>query len=168
MLMGFDPIVFDYLTSASLVAGAALFMAAGVILMRQATGIGAMQMQAWIALISFPILFVFSYAFEDDHLSQLLTLNLRHVAALLFTVVATTIVAHGSWYYLLQKYPVSVLTPYGLLAPLFGVGFGLVLFDEPVTWRFIVGGAVTLAGVFIINLRSAEKLKKNAQVSADA
>lgn len=165
MVLGFDPIVFDHLSSASLVAGAAFCMAGGIILMRKAVGVGAMQMQAWIAVLSFPVLMGFSLTFEQDQLSQIFSLNLRHVAALLFTVVATTIVAHGSWYYLLQKYPVSVLTPYGLLAPLFGVCFGLVLYDEPITWKFILGGAITLAGVFIINLRNAEQQKKPLQTS---
>ena len=165
MVLGFDPIVFDYLTSASLVAAAAFCMACGIILMRKAVGIGAMQMQAWIAVFSFPILLSFSLMFEQDQLQQVMSLNLRHIGALLFTVIATTIVAHGSWYYLLQKYPVSVLTPYGLLAPLFGVCFGLVLYDEPITWKFIVGGSITLVGVLIINLRNAEKQEKPLQTS---
>lgn len=165
MVLGFDPIVFDHLTSASLVAAAAFCMAGGIILMRKAVGIGAMQMQAWIAIFSFPILLSFSLVFEQDQLQQVTSLNLRHIGALLFTVIATTIVAHGSWYYLLQKYPVSVLTPYGLLAPLFGVCFGLVLYEEPVTWKFVVGGSITLVGVLIINLRNAEKQDKPLQTS---
>ena len=166
MVLGFDPIVFDHLPSAMLVATAALCMAGGIVLMRQAIGIGAMQMQAWIALFSFPILLGFSFIFEEGQVQQVMNVNWEAILALFFTVVATTIVAHGTWYYLLQKYPISVLTPYGLLAPLFGVCFGVFLYDEPLTWKFILGGCITLAGVLIINLRNAEKQPKPLQTSS--
>lgn len=166
MVLGFDPIVFDHLPSVMLVATAALCMAGGIVLMRQAIGIGAMQMQAWIALFSFPILLSFSFIFEEGQVQQVMNLNWEAILALLFTVVATTIFAHGTWYYLLQKYPISVLTPYGLLAPLFGVCFGVFLYDEPLTWKFILGGVITLAGVLIINLRNAEKQPKPLQTSS--
>lgn len=156
MIFGFDPIVFNYLNGVLLVACSALCMGFGIIMMRKASGIGAMEMQAWIALISFPVLLILSLMFESNHAEQIFTLNVKPLLALLFTVVATTIVGHASWYYLLQRYPVSVLTPYGLLAPLFGVGFGVFLYDDPITWKFILGAAITLIGVFIINLRNAE------------
>ncbi|WP_169566154.1 DMT family transporter [Sneathiella limimaris] len=165
LILGFDPVVFNYLEGVGLVAGAAMCMAGGIILMRKATGVGTMQMQGWIALFSFPLLLSFSLIFEENHIQQITALHWEPVTALLFTVVATTIIAHGSWYYLLQRYPVSVLTPYGLLAPLFGVGFGVFLFEEPITWRFMVGGGVTLLGVLIINLRNAEKQPKVVQTS---
>lgn len=157
MVLGFDPIVFNYLDGVVLVGSAALCMAGGIILMRLVKGVGTMAMQAWIGVISFPILLTLSFMFEEGQISALTTVDFRSLAALLFTVVATTIIAHGSWFYLLQRYPVTVLTPYGLLAPLFGVGFGVVIYDEPLGWRFILGGVLTLAGVLVINLRTAEK-----------
>lgn len=157
MVLGFDPIVFNHMTGVILVACAAFCMAGGVILMRKVKGVGAMAMQAWIGVISFPVLLILSLIFEQGQLEMVMSLNPWPLAALLFTVVITTIVAHGSWYYLVQRYPVSVLTPYGLLAPLFGVGFGVFLYDEPISWKFIIGGVITLVGVFIINLRTAEK-----------
>ena len=160
MILGFDPIVFNHLNGVMLVAGAAFCMAGGIILMRKADGVGAMAMQAWIGVISFPVMLVLSLLFEEGQVEALVTLNWAPLAALMFTVVVTTIVAHGSWYYLVQKYPVSVLTPYGLLAPLFGVGFGVFLYDEPISWKFVAGGLVTLLGVLIINLRTASKLEK--------
>jgi O-acetylserine/cysteine efflux transporter len=157
MVLGFDPVVFNHLDGVSLVAAAAFCMAGGIIFMRLAKGVGAMEMQAWIALISFPIMLLFSVMFEEGQIESVMSPQLPSLIALLFTVVITTIVAHGSWYYLLQKYPITVLTPYGLMAPIFGVCFGVVLFDEPISWKFLAGGLLTLIGVFIINMRNASK-----------
>jgi O-acetylserine/cysteine efflux transporter len=157
MVLGFDPAVLDQINGVILVAMAAFCMAGGIILMRLVQGVGTMAMQAWIGLISFPVMLALSFIFEQGQYEAITTFELRSFAALIFTAVITTIVAHGGWYYLLQKYPVAVLTPYGLLAPVFGVGFGVFLYDEPISWKFIMGGALTLAGVFVINIRTAKK-----------
>ncbi len=161
LILGFDPIVFDHLDGVVLVALAAFCMAGGLILMRMVQGVGTMSMQAWIGLISFPGMMAFSFAIEEGQVAAAMDLNWMAVFALLFTTLITTIIAHGGWYHLLQIYPVSVLTPYGLLAPVFGVGFGVFLFGEPVTWKFILGGLITLAGVFVINIRTAAKAEEH-------
>ncbi len=160
LILGFDPIVFDHLDGVILVALAALCMAGGLILMRMVQGVGTMSMQAWIGLISFPGMMALSFVIEEGQVAAAMDFNWMAVSALLFTTLITTIIAHGGWYHLLQTYPVSVLTPYGLLAPVFGVGFGVFLFGEPLTWKFIVGGLVTLAGVFVINIRTAAKAEE--------
>ncbi len=157
MVIGFDPVVFDQLEGIALVTAGALFMSIGLILMRAVKNVETMPMQAWIGVLSAPPLLLFSFAVETGQWASVLSITWEAAGALAFIVIATTIVAHGSWFYLLQRYPVAVLTPYGLLAPIFGVVFGVVLFSEPITLKFLAGGALTLVGVLIINLRSAKK-----------
>jgi O-acetylserine/cysteine efflux transporter len=138
-------------------------MSVGLILMRKVKNVGTMSMQAWIGAISAPPLMLLSFTFETGQLQDLMKMDWEAVGALAFIVVITTIIAHGSWYYLLQRYPIAVLTPFGLLAPVFGVVFGVVIFSEPITWKFIAGGALTLVGVGVINMRSAKKDKYISQ-----
>ncbi len=157
LILGFDPIVFEHLDGVMLVALAAFCMAGGLILMRLIKGVGTMSMQAWIGMVSFPGMMALSFLFEDGQVASIQNIEWQPIAALLFTTVITTIFAHGGWFYLLQKYPISILTPYGLLAPIFGVGFGVLLYDEPITWKFILGGCITLVGVFVINIRTATR-----------
>ncbi|MCF8465763.1 MAG: DMT family transporter [Sneathiella sp.] len=157
MALGFDPVIFDQLDGVALVAFAALFMSAGLILMRQIQNVGTMTMQAWIGAISALPLMLLSFTMETGQVASILSMNWEAAGALAFVVIVTTIFAHGGWYYLLQRYPIAALTPFGLLAPIFGVIFGVVLFSEPITLRFIIGGTVTLVGVAIINLRTARK-----------
>lgn len=158
MVLGFDPVVFDHLSGVALVAMGALVMAVGMILMRRLQGVTPMQLQAWISAFSVPPLLVLSFAFEEGQMEGLRTIDWEVIWALAFTVVMTTIIAHGSWFYLLQRYSVTTLTPYGLLAPIFGVGFGVFLYSEPLTLRFFLGSLITMTGVAIINFRSVRKL----------
>jgi O-acetylserine/cysteine efflux transporter len=74
-------------------------------------------------------------------------------ASLAFTTLMSSLVAHTAWYYLVSKYPVTSLSPITLLSPLFGVFFGVTLLDDQLTPRMLVGGAVTLIGVFIVVMR---------------
>tara|TARA_R100000005_G_C5000193_1_gene207018 strand:- start:3074 stop:3961 length:888 start_codon:yes stop_codon:yes gene_type:complete len=155
MFLGFDPVIFDQLEGVALVTVAALFMAVGLILMRQIRNVGTMAMQGWIGIISVLPLMLLSLFTESGQMEALKTATWLDVGALAFVVIVTTIIGHGGWYYLLQRYPISVLTPFGLLAPIFGVAFGVVLFAEPITLRFVIGGVITLIGVAIINLRAS-------------
>jgi len=163
MVIGFDPVIFDQIEGIILVAIAGLFMSVGLILMRQIKNVGTMAMQAWIGVISAPPLLLMSFLLEQGQWTSFINIGWEAAGALAFIVVATTIVGHGGWYYLLQRYEISALTPFGLLAPIFGVAFGVVLFSEPITVKFIFGGALTLIGVGIINIRTASKNKVIAQ-----
>jgi|TARA_R110002124_G_scaffold217817_3_gene383477 O-acetylserine/cysteine efflux transporter len=162
MFLGFDPVIFDQLEGVALVAFAGLFMAVGLILMRQIQNVGTMTMQAWIGAISFLPLMLISFTTETGQFDAVMSMGWEAGGALAFVVIVTTIIAHGGWYFLIQRYPISVLTPFGLLAPVFGVIFGVVLFSEPITIRFLIGGTITLVGVGIINMRTAKKNPKAA------
>jgi O-acetylserine/cysteine efflux transporter len=61
-----------------------------------------------------------------------------------------SLVAHSTWYYLIGRYPVTGLAPITLLTPLFGIIFGVTLLGDLLTPRMIVGGAITLVGVYIV------------------
>ena len=74
-------------------------------------------------------------------------------AALFFTTVMSSLIAHTAWYYLVGRYPVTSLSPITLLSPLFGIFFGVTLLDDQLTARMLAGGAVTLIGVLIVVLR---------------
>lgn len=157
MVLGFDPVIFNQLEGVLLVAVAALFMSVGLILMRQIQNVRTMSMQAWIGAISTVPLMLLSFSVESGQVDSVMSMGWEALGALAFVVIVTTIIAHGGWYYLIQRYPIAVLTPFGLLAPIFGVAFGVMLFSEPITLRFVLGGILTLAGVAIINLRTAKK-----------
>lgn len=76
------------------------------------------------------------------------------ILAIQVTVLAGT---HIIWQKLLADNPVSMVAPWTLLMPVFGIGFGAVLLGESITWPMIIGGLLTIAGVGIITLRRIQK-----------
>lgn len=72
--------------------------------------------------------------------------------AVLYTALSGGIAGFWLWYWLLGRHPISRIAPFTLLAPLFAIMAGMVVLGErpgPAVW---LGGALTLAGVALIQL----------------
>lgn len=54
------------------------------------------------------------------------------------------------WFALLRRYLASQLGVLSFLAPVFGVLFGAMLLEEPLTASFLVGGVILLGGVMLV------------------
>ena len=152
LVIGFDPIVFNHLDAIMWVSGAALAMAAATILMRQCPHLGVFRLQAWIALIAFPSLLVLSFLFEADHRQIISTVRLKDLWSPLYSAVAASIIGHGTVYYLVGRYPVTVVTPLLLMAPILASIFGVLCFGDQLGWRLIVGGIMTLVGILVVSI----------------
>lgn len=152
-----DPSQLDLSIGLLIGVGAAFVGALGMILVKRMP-LDSIRMQAWIGLISWPPLLVLSLIFEQDQLQSSLDGGWIFMATLLFTVVLVNIFGHGVFYNLLQKYDATLIAPLTLMAPLIGVLSGLFITGDPVSWRLLVGGGLTLAGVAVIAFRQNRKL----------
>jgi hypothetical protein len=57
-----------------------------------------------------------------------------------YSAIGASLVGHGIVYHLLTRYPVSLITPLLLLAPVLAVAFGVLLWGDVLTWKLILGG----------------------------
>ena len=55
------------------------------------------------------------------------------------------------WFWLLTHYLASRLASFTFLTPLFGVGFGVLLLNDPLDVAFVLGAALVIVGVSIVN-----------------
>lgn len=153
MVMGLDPKVFDFWQGLALVVLSAFVGSIGLLAVKQLKDIKPLEIQAWFAVISVPVLAVLSAVFETGQLQATRAASLEAWSALLFTVVMASLIAHSGYYYLVQRYPITSVSPLTILSPLFGVLFGVTLLGDELTPRIIAGGTMTLTGVVIIALR---------------
>lgn len=94
--------------------------------------------------VSAPVLLLVAWATGDT----VRDLTGAHLAILAFQVIVVVCVGFLSWFWVLSIYPASDMASFGFLAPLFGVGFGWAIFDDPITWR--LAGALGLVGLGIV------------------
>lgn len=154
-IISFDPRVFSYLNGVALLAMGAFSMAVATILMRQMEDVAPMQLQAWLAWISAPLLLIAALAFEGDIVSSAMNAPMWVWATIAYSAIGASIFGHAGMYYLVQRYEVSLVGPLTLLAPVFGVLFSVTLLGEGLSSRIIIGGVVTLAGVAFVAARQA-------------
>lgn len=155
LVIGFDPVVFQHLDALLLIAGGALAQAVSTIQMRQLRGVSVFVLQAWIALCATPALALLSLLFEHGQWEAVRTATWLELAAPVYSAIGASLVGHGIVYYLLGRYPVGVTTPLMLLSPVLAVMFGVLLWGDVLTWKLVLGGVLTLAGIAVITLPAA-------------
>lgn len=153
MLIGFNPVVLESLGGLAIVVLSALAGSFGLVAIKRIYDIRPLELQAWFAWTSVPVLLLLTLLLEDGQLESLAAIDLAGTGAVLYTSLASSLFAHTVFFAMVQRYPVTSVAPLTVLAPLFSVVFAILLLGETLDWRLLVGGAMTLGGVVIIALR---------------
>lgn len=122
-----------------LILAAAISWAGCNILVKLAGNVNMFSLVVWSSLIPPIPMFLLSLTFEGtEALPQMLSqMTLLGWSCLLFTTCASTWIGSTLWGILLRNYNPSLVAPYSLLIPIFGISFGHVLLGEqftPVTY----------------------------------
>jgi len=152
----FDPHIVDERLGLVLTLVAALCWAVGNMLFRRLQGIFVLTIHGWLALVSIPVLAAASLVFEPGALAGTADVPLHIWGWLAYSAIGASLIGHGGMTWLFQRYPVSTVAPLTLPTPLLSVIVAAVVFGNPVTPVMIAGGLVTLTGIAIITLRTAQ------------
>jgi drug/metabolite transporter (DMT)-like permease len=79
-----------------------------------------------------------------------LSFTTRTTTALVYLVLAGSLVAFAAYSYALRHLPVAVVSLYTYVNPVIAVALGTVLLGEPFRVEMIIGGAVIAAGMLIV------------------
>jgi drug/metabolite transporter (DMT)-like permease len=87
---------------------------------------------------------------------QRLAFSSRTAQAWLYLVLVGSIGGFSSYLYALRYLPVSTVSLYTYVNPVLAVLLGTWLFEEPLTWRLGLAGAVVLVGMTIVQRRKRQ------------
>ena len=160
VLISFDPAVFSQLGAVGLILVGQLLYAIALVLMRRTPTISPFIMQAWTAAVATPVLAALSWLMEDGQIESLRAADLLATGSVLYNVVAVSLIGHTAVFFLVQRYPVSLVTTLFLLTPILAIGFAVWLWDDVLTWKLVAGACLTLTGVAVISLRSGQKARE--------
>lgn len=73
------------------------------------------------------------------------------ILIVLWLAIMASIVQFAIWFFLLQKENPGKVSSFLFLAPLFGVIFGWLLLNEQLHITTLIGGAIILAGIYLVN-----------------
>lgn len=152
-IIGFSPEVFGSWPGLLLIVAAAFIGAIGLIAIKRVRRVEPLELQAWLAWGSVPILLPLSLLLEDGQLASLGAAGTVGWGALLYSVLLASVVAHTAYFAMIRRYPVTSVAPITVLTPLFSVLFSVLLLGDVLDSRMIFGGLLTLTGVTVILVR---------------
>ena len=144
------------------VVASAFLGAVGTIIMKRINPMSALSLQAWVGLLSVIPLLILSFALEKNQIPSFVAAGPWVWASLAFSVLVVSVFGHSVYYQLLKRYDVTLLAPLTLLTPIVAVLTGIFLFKEPLTIQLIIGGSLTLLGVFLVAGRENKSLPVDA------
>jgi len=101
-------------------------------------------------LFSIPILFLISFFIKEtpiDHLNGVIVLSV------VFQGIAVAFISYLLWFYLVHEYPVSRLSAFTFLTPVFATISCVFFLQEPLTWKVTVSLVLVSLGIYIVNMK---------------
>lgn len=101
-------------------------------------------------LFSIPILFLISVFLKEtpiDHLNRVIVLSV------LFQGFVVAFVSYLLWFYLVHEYPVSRLSAFTFLTPVFATISCVVFLHEPLTWKVSISLILVSLGIYVVNMK---------------
>ena len=132
-------------------AAAALWAATTIYIKRRLVGsVSFHHTLFYQTLFSIPILFLISVLLKEtpvDHLNGVIVLSV------MFQGIIVAFISYLLWFYLVHEYPVSRLSAFTFLTPVFAAISCVVLLHEPLTWKLTVSLILVSMGIYVVNMK---------------
>lgn len=153
MLLANEPKVLENIDALIIGLLGALGWAVANIQIKRLGAIDAQTLNAWMGPFSVPVLLLLSFLIEDGQVEAVTNIDWVTLGSFLYVVIASSLIAYGSWYYLLARYPVGEVTIFALLVPVFAILAGMLVLGEQLGLLEALGALLTLTGVAIVQIR---------------
>ncbi|MEI6485297.1 MAG: DMT family transporter [Sphingomonadales bacterium] len=164
VVMGFDPAIAHERVGILLTAAASLCWAVGNLLFRRLQGVPVLVIHGWLGLVAIPVMATLAWLFEPAKLAAIPDLPLSTWGWVAYSGIMSSLVGHGGMTWLFQRYPVATVSPLTLPTPLISVTIAVIIYHTPITGQMLVGGLLTLVGVAIITIRTAQRRDSDVPV----
>jgi drug/metabolite transporter (DMT)-like permease len=136
-----------------LVLAAAACGSLGAVLMKQMDEIAPLRLQAWVGLTGFAVLTPLTIGLDQTEWHFAWQAGWPFWAALLYSALVVSVIAHTAFYMLIQRYEANLLSPLTLITPLATIGLGVAITGDHLDTKMIAGTAIALIGVLVVALR---------------
>lgn len=120
----------------------------------------ALQFTGWQMLIGGSLFF--PLAIYNNEFSQIQFIEPKAWWAFIYLIIFGSIIAYGSFMYVLQKLPPTIVSMHTYINTIVAVFLGWLVLDEKLNWWVAISVLLTLTGVYFVNkgMRKAKKAAK--------
>jgi drug/metabolite transporter (DMT)-like permease len=101
-------------------------------------------------LFSVPVLFLLSFILESNPVRYI---DWTVFLALFYQTIIVAFLSYWVWFYLIHIYPVTALSAFSFLTPIFGVFLSSLLLNEPLSIGLLISLALVSVGIYWVNKR---------------
>ncbi len=101
-------------------------------------------------VFSIPILFFISLLLKE---TPIIDVSCLIVLSIAFQGIVVAFVSYLLWFYLVHAYPVSRLSAFTFLTPVFATISCVAFLNEPLTWKLVVSLILVSLGIYIVNMK---------------
>lgn len=130
-------------------------LAIGSVLMKCVGDIDWKVYVAWTAVVLLFGSSITSIVMETGQVDVIRNSPMPVFIAAIYAAVIVSIFSHGQYFRLLQTYDVSVVVPLTLMMTVFATILGVVLLNETLNARYIIGAVIILPAVYVIARRQS-------------
>ena len=153
MIMIYEPGALSFEPGLLCVFGAYIALAVGTVVIRQIKDVDWRVYVAWTAVMMLIMCASATVMFEGSHAKVWREDKFYLLIAAAYAAIAVSVVAHGQYFRLLQSYAVKKVVPLTIMVTVFATILGIVILDEVLYPRYILGAALILPCVWIIARR---------------
>ncbi|MDG9927492.1 MULTISPECIES: DMT family transporter [unclassified Pseudomonas] len=73
------------------------------------------------------------------------------IGSVLMQGVVVSFLSYLAWFWLLRHYLASNMAVFSFMTPMFGVSFGVLVLDEPLSLNFVIGALLVLLGICLVS-----------------
>lgn len=150
-------------TGLAFVAASTIVGALGAVWLKRIE-LSATRLQAWAAAGSMIGLLPLTLLFEEGQVAAVMTAGLPFVAALAFSALVVSVLAHTAYFHLIQRHDANLIAPLTLMTPIFTIALGALVTRDPIGLMLILGAAIAGSGVLVILLRPSRAMFKGLLV----
>lgn len=138
------------------------------LLVKTGPEIAPLTMAGWLSMFAIPLVGMGSMLFEQHQWAAMINAGWRGWGAVIYSAVMSSILAYGLWNTLLRRHSVARLIPLSLLTPVVVVLLGVLMLDESMALNKLIGGALVVGGIAIINVRRLKRAPREVVSGGDA
>lgn len=153
----YEPSFFDTLDALLAGVASAFFMGTYMALVRGKDKISPLAIICWSSALGVPFSLIMALLFEAPIPQTMQAASIESWLGIVYAAIASSIIAHGSWAWMLRRQPISFLAPLTLIVPVLAVFATVTIFDEPLTLHMIIAGLIVLSGMGLITISKAYK-----------
>jgi O-acetylserine/cysteine efflux transporter len=153
----------------ALVLAAAVAWGLSNVLTRKAAPPDLFRWMVWVSVVPPLPLLGLSLLFEGRtaDLAALRSLSPGGVGALLYVAWGATLFGFGAWGYLIRHHELTVVAPFSLLVPVFGMSSSWLLLGEPITPTAGAAALLVIAGIGLALFTSGRGRRDRAARARD-